>query len=160
MTRDEALESFPAEGAKLSANDNEAVHISHIQLILAEKRTSLAVLRTGIVVLSLPLSVVTVLIATSRYYDFLGTYHLIDPALSAAHPQSGRSDQQDQERRSANRRLFRRHAVKRPSERSSQAPLTPATLRSPIGNAPTRPRRTCCFSSVFDPLEIYFDELP
>ena len=53
----------------------------HIQLILAEKRTSLAVLRTGIVVLSLPLSVVTVLIATSRYYDFLGTYRLIVPLL-------------------------------------------------------------------------------
>lgn len=81
MTREEALESFPAEGPKLSANENEAVHISHIQLILAEKRTSLAVLRTGIVVLSLPLSVVTVLIATSRYYDFLDTYHLIVPLL-------------------------------------------------------------------------------
>ena len=81
MTRDEALESFPAEGPKLSANENEAVHISHIQLILAEKRTSLAVLRTGIVVLSLPLSVVTVLIATSRYYDFLHAYHLIVPLL-------------------------------------------------------------------------------
>ena len=75
MTREEALESFPAEG------ENEAVHISHIQLILAEKRTSLAVLRTGIVVLSLPLSVVTVLIATSRYYDFLDTYRLIVPLL-------------------------------------------------------------------------------
>jgi hypothetical protein len=81
VTREEALESFPAEGPKLSANENEAVHISHIQLILAEKRTSLAVLRTGIVVLSLPLSVVTVLIATSRYYDFLDTYHLIVPLL-------------------------------------------------------------------------------
>jgi hypothetical protein len=81
VTREEALESFPAEAPKLSANENEAVHISHIQLILAEKRTSLAVLRTGIVVLSLPLSVVTVLIATSRYYDFLDTYHLIVPLL-------------------------------------------------------------------------------
>ena len=81
MTRDEALESFPAEGPALAAGENEAVNISHIQLILAEKRTSLAVLRTGIVVLSLPLSVVTVLIATSRYYDFLGTYHLIVPLL-------------------------------------------------------------------------------
>jgi positive regulator of sigma E activity len=81
VTRDESLESLPMYGSKLSAGDNEAVHISHIQLILAEKRTSLAVLRTGIVVLSLPLSVVTVLIATSRYYDFLDTYHLIVPLL-------------------------------------------------------------------------------
>ena len=59
----------------------EAVHISQIQLILAEKRTSLAVLRTGIVVFTLPLSVLTVLVATSRYYDFLDTYHLILPLL-------------------------------------------------------------------------------
>lgn len=81
MTRDEELESVPTEGPKFSAGDIEALNISHIQLILAEKRTSLAVLRTGIVVLSLPLSVVTVLIATSRYYDFLDTYHLVVPLL-------------------------------------------------------------------------------
>jgi len=61
--------------------ENEALHISQIQLILAEKRTSLAVLRTGIVVFTLPLSVLTVLIATSRYYEFLDTYHLLIPLL-------------------------------------------------------------------------------
>ena len=81
MTGDDLRESVTLEGPPLAAGDNEAVNISHIQLILAEKRTSLAVLRTGIVVLSLPLSVVTVLIATSRYYDFLGTYRLIIPLL-------------------------------------------------------------------------------
>jgi uncharacterized membrane protein YidH (DUF202 family) len=43
--------------------------ISQIQLILAEKRTSLSVLRTGIAVFTLPLSVFTILIATSRYYS-------------------------------------------------------------------------------------------
>jgi len=61
--------------------ENQAIHISQIQLILAEKRTSLAVLRTGIVVFTLPLSVITVLIATSRFYDFLETYHLLVPLL-------------------------------------------------------------------------------
>ena len=81
MTGDDPLELLPIKGPPLAAGENEAVNISHIQLILAEKRTSLAVLRTGIVVLSLPLSVVTVLIATSRFYDFLGTYHLIVPLL-------------------------------------------------------------------------------
>jgi uncharacterized membrane protein YidH (DUF202 family) len=40
-----------------------------IQLILAEKRTSLSTLRTGIAIFALPLSVLSVLIATSRYYD-------------------------------------------------------------------------------------------
>ena len=43
-----------------------------IQVLLAEKRTALASLRTGIAVFALPLSVLSVLIATSRYYK-LGT---------------------------------------------------------------------------------------
>jgi hypothetical protein len=59
----------------------ESVSISRIQLILAEKRTTLAVMRTGIGVFTLPLSVITVLIATSRYYDVLDTYHLLVPLL-------------------------------------------------------------------------------
>lgn len=81
MTPIEFPESSLENADMPSAGENEAVHISHIQLILAEKRTSLAVLRTGIGVLTLPLSVVTILIATSRYYDFLDTYHLIIPLL-------------------------------------------------------------------------------
>jgi uncharacterized membrane protein YidH (DUF202 family) len=60
---------------------NESVSVSRIQLILAEKRTTLAVMRTGIGVFTLPLSVITVLVATSRYYNFLGTYHLLVPLL-------------------------------------------------------------------------------
>ncbi|MDB6020746.1 MAG: hypothetical protein JWQ04_603 [Pedosphaera sp.] len=40
-----------------------------VQLLLAEKRTSLSTLRTGIAVFALPLSVLSVLVATSRYYD-------------------------------------------------------------------------------------------
>jgi hypothetical protein len=43
--------------------------INEMQLILSEKRTSLSVLRTGITVLLFPMSVLTVLLATSRYYD-------------------------------------------------------------------------------------------
>jgi uncharacterized membrane protein YidH (DUF202 family) len=60
---------------------SESVSISRIQLILAEKRTTLAVMRTGIGVFTLPLSVVTVLVATSRSYDVLETYHLLVPLL-------------------------------------------------------------------------------
>ena len=41
--------------------------INEIQLILAEKRTSLAAMRTGIAVFVLPLSVLSVLVATSEY---------------------------------------------------------------------------------------------
>lgn len=63
----------------LDADTNDSLNISLIQLILAEKRTSLAVMRTGIVVFTLPLSVATVLIATSRYYKVLETVHLLIP---------------------------------------------------------------------------------
>jgi uncharacterized membrane protein YidH (DUF202 family) len=43
--------------------------INEVQLVLAEKRTSLAQLRTGITVFAFPLSVFSVLIATSKYYE-------------------------------------------------------------------------------------------
>ncbi len=39
------------------------------RLILAEKRTWLAVMRTGIALLALPLSVLGLLVASSRHYD-------------------------------------------------------------------------------------------
>ncbi len=64
-------------------NDNQpeitSIAINEVQLILAEKRTSLAVMRTGIAVLALPLSVMSVLIATSKYYDVLGVVHFLIP---------------------------------------------------------------------------------
>jgi len=52
-----------------------------MQVLLAKKRTSLAVLRTGISVFTLPLSVTTVLVATSRYYEFLHNLHYLIPLL-------------------------------------------------------------------------------
>jgi uncharacterized membrane protein YidH (DUF202 family) len=53
-----------------------------ISVLLAEKRTSLAVLRTAIAIFTLPISVFTVLIATSRYYDFSAVLHFIIPLLT------------------------------------------------------------------------------
>lgn len=66
--------------------DCQTLVVSEVQLLLAEKRTSLAALRTGIAVFVLPLSVLSVLIATSRSYDFIHVLHFIIPllALSAA----------------------------------------------------------------------------
>jgi len=49
--------------------------------LLAEKRTSLAVLRTAIALFTLPLSVLTILTATSRYYNPLESLHLFLPLL-------------------------------------------------------------------------------
>jgi uncharacterized membrane protein YidH (DUF202 family) len=54
---------------------------NEINLMLAEKRTSLAVLRTAIALFTLPLSVFTILTATSRYYDPLESFHLIIPIV-------------------------------------------------------------------------------
>lgn len=52
-----------------------------IQVLLAEKRTALASLRTGIAVFALPLSVLSVLIATSRYYSIGKVMPLLVPLL-------------------------------------------------------------------------------
>jgi uncharacterized membrane protein YidH (DUF202 family) len=57
----------------------DAIVINEVQLLLAEKRTSLATMRTGIAVLTLPLSVLSVLIVTSRYYDVLHVMPLLIP---------------------------------------------------------------------------------
>ena len=57
----------------------EGIIINEVQLLLAEKRTSLSTMRTGIMVFVLPLSVLSVLIATSKYYDVLQVMHLIIP---------------------------------------------------------------------------------
>ena len=52
-----------------------------IQVLLAEKRTALAGLRTGIAVFALPLSVLSALIATSRYYNIGHVMPLLMPLL-------------------------------------------------------------------------------
>ena len=61
---------------------SEGIVINEVQLILAEKRTSLAAMRTGIAVFALPLSVLSVLVATSKYYDFINVIHFMIPLLA------------------------------------------------------------------------------
>ena len=53
--------------------------INEAQLILAEKRTSLSAIRTGIAVIALPLSLISLLIATSKFYDAFHVLHLLIP---------------------------------------------------------------------------------
>ena len=60
----------------------ESRDIMRMQLILSEKRTSLSVLRTGIAVFILPLSVASALIATSRHYNLLENALLAIPLLT------------------------------------------------------------------------------
>src|SRR5882762_7908936 len=61
--------------------EDNALLFNEIQLILAEKRTALSSLRTGISVFVLPLSVLSALIATSRYYDVTHVARLLVPLL-------------------------------------------------------------------------------
>jgi uncharacterized membrane protein YidH (DUF202 family) len=66
-----------------AGNDLDAcpqpIVMNEVQLILAEKRTSLATMRTGIAVCAIPLSLTGLLIATSRYYEILNVLALFIP---------------------------------------------------------------------------------
>jgi hypothetical protein len=62
--------------------ESDAFIMNEVQLILAEQRTSLAALRTGIAVFALPLTVLSVLIATSKYYDIARVLHWIIPLMA------------------------------------------------------------------------------
>jgi uncharacterized membrane protein YidH (DUF202 family) len=55
--------------------------LGEIQVLLSEKRTSLSSLRTGIAIFALPLSVLSVLIATSKYYSITNVMPLLVPLL-------------------------------------------------------------------------------
>jgi uncharacterized membrane protein YkgB len=57
-----------SEQIKLDA-ELDALTVNEVQLLLAEKRTSLSTMRTGIAVFVFPLSVLSVLIATSKAYE-------------------------------------------------------------------------------------------
>jgi uncharacterized membrane protein YidH (DUF202 family) len=61
---------------------HESMLINEISLVLAEKRTSLSVMRTGLAVLALPLSVTSVLIIISKYYEPARVMYLLGPLLA------------------------------------------------------------------------------
>lgn len=64
---------------EIDALETDAFAMNEVQLLLAEERTSLAVMRTGIAVLVLPLSVFSLLVATSKYYDAGNVLHFLLP---------------------------------------------------------------------------------
>ena len=55
--------------------------LGETQVLLSEKRTALSSMRTGIAVFALPLSVLSILIATSRYYNIGHVMPLLAPLL-------------------------------------------------------------------------------
>lgn len=56
--------------------------LNEIQLVLSEKRTALSTLRTGIAIFAFPLSVLSVLIATSGAYEAGKVLHWLVPLLA------------------------------------------------------------------------------
>jgi uncharacterized membrane protein YkgB len=66
---------------KNNSNEGTNIVMNEVKLLLAEKRTSLAAMRTGIAVFVLPLSVLSVLIATSRLYNVFHVLHWLIPLM-------------------------------------------------------------------------------
>ena len=56
--------------------------IQEMQLLLAEKRTALSTLRTGIATFAFPLSILSVLIATSKNYELHAVMHWLLPTMA------------------------------------------------------------------------------
>lgn len=71
------------KSAQSGKDEDELLLAAEAQLLLAEKRTSLSTIRTGIAVSALPFSIVSILIATSKMYDASTIKHLLVPLLVA-----------------------------------------------------------------------------
>ncbi len=69
------------ESSSLLVEDKDVPVLVEVQLLMSEKRTALSIMRTGIAILALPLSVLSILIATSRYYDVGHIVHLFVAVL-------------------------------------------------------------------------------
>ena len=55
--------------------------VQEMQLLLAEKRTALSTLRTGIAIFAFPLSILGLLIATSKSYEVREVLHWLVPLI-------------------------------------------------------------------------------
>ena len=71
----------PDDNAASTAKGLDLLVIQEMQLLLAEKRTVLSTLRTGIAIFAFPLSVLSVLIATSKSYELHAVMHWLLPLL-------------------------------------------------------------------------------
>ena len=74
------LAEAPKADKKEIAVDHKLV-MQEVQLLLAEKRTSFALMRTGVTVALLPLSVWTVLIATSALWNIWDSWWMLAPVM-------------------------------------------------------------------------------
>jgi hypothetical protein len=63
---------------------DRAILLQEIQVFLAQKRTSLSEMRTGIMILTLPMSVFTVLVATSDFYNIFAVLPLFTTLVAVS----------------------------------------------------------------------------
>jgi uncharacterized membrane protein YidH (DUF202 family) len=62
-------------------SDHDNYILNEVQLLLSEKRTALSAMRTGIAIFAFPLSVLSILIATSRSYNAGEVLHWLIPLV-------------------------------------------------------------------------------
>lgn len=60
----------------------ESLLINEAQFLLADKRTQLATVRTGLALLAVPMSILSVLVVTSRFYRFWGNLSYLLPLFA------------------------------------------------------------------------------
>jgi uncharacterized membrane protein YidH (DUF202 family) len=65
----------------MQRTEHREMVFDEVNLLLAEKRTALSILRTGIAIFSIPLSIGSVLIATSQLYQPQNILFLLVPVL-------------------------------------------------------------------------------
>src|SRR5262249_31314094 len=70
-----------AVAAPPGAAPERTVIVQQLELLLSEKRTSLSVVRTGTAIAALPLSILSLLVATSKLYAWPGVEALLVPRL-------------------------------------------------------------------------------
>ncbi len=78
---DAPLENILSPTNVLKPEESDMLALGEIQVLLAEKRTSLSVMNSGIAVFVLPLSVMSFLIGASKYYDPAKVMALLIPVL-------------------------------------------------------------------------------
>lgn len=66
----------------MQKTDQREMVFDEVNLMLSEKRTALSILRTGIAIFSIPLSLGSVLIATSKLYNPEKILFLMVPVLA------------------------------------------------------------------------------
>jgi nitrogen fixation-related uncharacterized protein len=77
------LERQP-KAVKRAIKLDHALVMSEVQLLLADKRTAFALLRTGVTVALVPVSIWTVLVATSKLWDPFRVLWLLLPVMGVA----------------------------------------------------------------------------